>query len=318
MCWGIRSGLFPTQDLVDAYLMKDEATGKWMNWWETSQMQALGITMGADGEITGEGADYRKMFENRDKRFYATVTYDGSYMGKKEEMYIVQTWVDDTATDPQTNLCPSLKYSALHAGMRVMDNLTSVPQARSSAQTLTGYYSRKYSQFRQKIPPSSRNFYSYCHARGVALRREHSHAAGLLADVYVQHRSGDSLYLPCLGVSEARQTARHLRDILCAAIEQCRISAWKDVGINPRLSAAELSGGRSGCRLRIHQTGDGCRRGQFLQVFPADKPAYTGVYHRSFDNSDAYHQESGIDIRYIAGLYRTDGILHRRQMLLSV
>ena len=143
--WDRRSGLFPTQDLVDAYLMKDEATGKYMNWWETSQIQALGITMGADGEITGETADYRKMFENRDKRFYATVTYDGSYMGPKEEMYLIQTWVDDTATDPNTKLCPTLKYSALHAGMRTQDNVASVPVNRASAQTITGYYSRKYS-----------------------------------------------------------------------------------------------------------------------------------------------------------------------------
>ena len=139
--WDFRSGLYPTQDLVDAYLMKDEATGKWMNWWETSQIVALGITKNADGEITGETADYRKMFENRDARFYATVTYDGSYMGPENEMYLIQTWVDDT--DPVN----SLKYSALHAGMRTMDNIISVPINRASAQTITGYYSRKYSQF---------------------------------------------------------------------------------------------------------------------------------------------------------------------------
>ena len=140
--WELRSGLFPTQDLVDCYQMKDEATGEWMNWWETSQMVALGITKNADGEITGETADYRKMFENRDARFYATVTYDGSYHGPEgTDMYLVQTWVDDT--DPVN----TLKYSALHAGMRVMDNLLSVPVDRASCQTITGYYSRKYSQF---------------------------------------------------------------------------------------------------------------------------------------------------------------------------
>lgn len=137
--WDFRSGLYPTQDLVDAYLMKDEATGKWMNWWETSQMQALGITIDADGEISGETADYRKMFENRDKRFYATVTYDGAYHGPEDEMYLIQTWVDDT--DPVN----TLKYSALHAGMRSMDNIISAPINRASAQTITGYYSRKYS-----------------------------------------------------------------------------------------------------------------------------------------------------------------------------
>lgn len=145
--WNRRSGLFPTQDLVDAYLMKDEVTGKYMNWWETSQMVALGVTKGANGEISGETEEYRKMFENRDKRFYATVTYDGSYMGKQEERYIIQTWVDDTAADPNTKLCPTLKYSALHAGMRYQDNVATIPTNRSSAQTITGYYSRKYSQF---------------------------------------------------------------------------------------------------------------------------------------------------------------------------
>lgn len=140
--WDFRSGLFPTQDLVDAYLMKDDATGKYMNWWETSQMKDLGVTVNADGEIEGETADYRKMFENRDKRFYATVTYDGSYMGPEgNEMYIIQTWVDDT------NPVNSLRYSALHAGMRTMDNIKSVPINRGSCQTITGYYSRKYSHF---------------------------------------------------------------------------------------------------------------------------------------------------------------------------
>lgn len=139
--WGFRSGLYPTQDLVDCYLMKDEATGKWMNWWETSQMAEMGVTKGADGEITGEGENYREMFKNRDKRFYATVTYDGAYMGPESEMYLIQTWIDDT--DPVN----TLKYSSLHTGMRFMDNINSVPNNRSSAQTVNGYYSRKYSQF---------------------------------------------------------------------------------------------------------------------------------------------------------------------------
>ena len=86
--WGFRSGLFPTQDLVDAYLMKDEVTGEWKNWWETSQMEALNVEM-KDGEITGSGEEYRKMFENRDSRFYATVTYDGALMGPDEKMHII-------------------------------------------------------------------------------------------------------------------------------------------------------------------------------------------------------------------------------------
>lgn len=139
--WTFRSGLFPTQDLVDCYLQKDEADGQWKKWWETSQAKAMGVAINEAGEITGESADYRKMFENRDKRFYATVTYDGAYMGPEEERYIVQTWIDNT--DPAN----SLKYSALHTGYRVQDNMNSAPINRSSAQTITGYYSRKYSHF---------------------------------------------------------------------------------------------------------------------------------------------------------------------------
>lgn len=140
--WGFRSGLFPTQDLVDCYLQKDAADGKWKKWWETSQAKSLGITVNADGEIAGTGADYRKIFENRDKRFYATVTYDGSYMGEEgNEMYLVQTWIDNT--DPVN----TLKYSALHTGYRSVATLDAAPVNRASAQTITGYYSRKYSHF---------------------------------------------------------------------------------------------------------------------------------------------------------------------------
>ena len=138
--WECRGGTFPTQDLVDCYLMKDEATGKWMNWWETSQMAALGVTKNADGEITGSGEDYRKMFENRDARFYATIQYDGSYRGPEEEMYIIQTWIDDT--DPEN----TLKYSALHTGMRTLQSVEYAPEGYGSEQTITSYYLKKYSQ----------------------------------------------------------------------------------------------------------------------------------------------------------------------------
>lgn len=141
--WECRGGTYPTQDLVDAYLMKDEATGKWMNWWETSQMAALNVVKGADGEITGSGEDYRKMFENRDKRFYATIQYDGSYRGPKEEKYIIQTWIDDT--DPKN----TLKYSALHTGMRYLESKDVAPTGYASEQTITSYYLKKYSQLDQ-------------------------------------------------------------------------------------------------------------------------------------------------------------------------
>ena len=121
--------------------MKDEQTGEWKNWWETSQMAALGVTKSADGEITGKGADYRKMFENRDKRFYATIQYDGSYRGTEgEEMYIIQTWIDDT--DPQN----TLKYSSLHTGMRFVVSKETAPTGYGSEQTITSYYLKKYSQ----------------------------------------------------------------------------------------------------------------------------------------------------------------------------
>lgn len=90
--WSFRTGLFPTQDLVDCYLQKDEADGKWKHWWETKQARDLNIavTTDKDGnkEYSGSGDDYRKMFENRDKRFYATVTYDGAYMGPKAILFM--------------------------------------------------------------------------------------------------------------------------------------------------------------------------------------------------------------------------------------
>lgn len=144
--WTFRSGLFPTQELVDCYLQKDEADGTWKKWWETKQAQDLGISMGADGKIVGSGESYRKIFENRDKRFYATVTYDGAYMGPKEEKYQIQTWIDNSKPSGEKT---SFKYSALHTGYRAVDNMNTAPANRSSAQTITGYYSRKYSHFDQ-------------------------------------------------------------------------------------------------------------------------------------------------------------------------
>ena len=64
-------------------------------------------------------------------------------MGPEEERYIIQTWIDNT--EPAV----SLKYSSLHTGYRYLDNMNSAPINRASAQTITGYYSRKYSQFNQ-------------------------------------------------------------------------------------------------------------------------------------------------------------------------
>ena len=46
--WSFRTGLFPTQDLVDCYLQKDEADGKWKHWWETKQARDLNIAVTTD------------------------------------------------------------------------------------------------------------------------------------------------------------------------------------------------------------------------------------------------------------------------------
>lgn len=148
--WGFRSGIFPTQDLVDCYLQKDEADGKWKHWWETKQAKDLNIdvTTDKDGnkEYSGSGDDYRKIFENRDKRFYATVTYDGAYMGPTTNpIYQIQTWIDKSTMDDER----TLKYSALHTGYRTQENISTCPTGQASAQTITGYYSRKYSHFDQ-------------------------------------------------------------------------------------------------------------------------------------------------------------------------
>ena len=68
-------------------------------------------------------------FENRDKRFYATVTYDGAYMGPKSNpVYEIQTWIDKTTMDDQK----TLQYSALHSGYRNMENIESAPTGRAS------------------------------------------------------------------------------------------------------------------------------------------------------------------------------------------
>ena len=46
--WSFRTGLFPTQDLVDCYLQKDEADDKWKHWWETKQARDLNIAVTTD------------------------------------------------------------------------------------------------------------------------------------------------------------------------------------------------------------------------------------------------------------------------------
>ena len=145
--WDFRSGLFPTQDLVDCYLQQDKADGQWKQWWKTEQAKEMNVTVTTDKdgntEYSGAGDNYRDIFKNRDKRFYATVTYDGSYMGPEtNNIYEVQTWIDTTTMASQR----TLQYSALHTGYRSQEKLDA-PVNRASAQTITGYYSRKYSHF---------------------------------------------------------------------------------------------------------------------------------------------------------------------------
>ena len=145
LSWSMRSGLFPTQDLVDCYLQKDEKDGQWKQWWKTAQAKKLNIKTKNKGEdFEGSGDDYREIYKNRDKRFYSTITYDGSYMGPEtNSIYQIQTWIDTTTMASEK----TLKYSSLHTGYHYMENIESAPVNRASTQTITGYYSRKYSHF---------------------------------------------------------------------------------------------------------------------------------------------------------------------------
>lgn len=137
--WDFRSGLFPTQDLVDCYYQKDAADGKWKQWWKTKQaLVDMGGTVDAEGNYKAQTADYMKMYQDRDTRFYATIVHDSTYFGPEKEMYLIGTWIDNTDEEN------SYKYSALHTGFRATTKLQA-PIDRSSAQTITSYYPRKYS-----------------------------------------------------------------------------------------------------------------------------------------------------------------------------
>ena len=127
---------YPTQELVDSYYQKDKATGKWMQWWKTSQAKAMGVTVDADGNPKGKSADYQSMYEDRDARFYTTVLYDGSYYaGVEKEMYLIGTWID--YSEPTI----SEKYSALHTTYRGSENLVIHNRGQ---QTMTSYYTAKF------------------------------------------------------------------------------------------------------------------------------------------------------------------------------
>ena len=133
---GNHGNAYPTQELVDSYYQKDKASGKWMQWWKTSQAMDMGVTVDAEGNIKGKSADYQSMYADRDHRFYTTVLYDGSYYaGVEKEMYLIGTWID--YSEPTI----SEKYSALHTTYRGSENLVIYNRAQS---TMTSYYPAKY------------------------------------------------------------------------------------------------------------------------------------------------------------------------------
>lgn len=135
--WIWTGGAYPTQDLVDCYYQKDEATGKWMQWWKTSQAKAMDVKEMANGLLTGKSENYQDMYKDRDKRFYATILYDGAYYAGQEgvEMYKVGTWID------YSKPAYSEKFSALHT---VFHNSEKLEVGSSGKMTMTGYYSAKY------------------------------------------------------------------------------------------------------------------------------------------------------------------------------
>lgn len=127
---------YPTQELVDCYYQKDKTTGKWMQWWKTTQAKEMGVTAEANGALKATTEDYQKMYTDRDKRFYTTVLYDGSYYGGVEkEMCLIGTWIDYSVPTKTE------KYSALHTVFKATENLVIGGRGQ---QTMTGYYAAKY------------------------------------------------------------------------------------------------------------------------------------------------------------------------------
>lgn len=140
--WGAEFGAFPTEDLVECYYQKDDADGKWKQWWKTKQAKDIGVTANSNDTYSAQGFDYRKIYESRDSRFYATIAYDGSYLSasdNKKEMYLIQTWIDDDVAQDE-----NMENSALHTGYRGTANMDA-PGGRASS--ITGYYMRKYAHF---------------------------------------------------------------------------------------------------------------------------------------------------------------------------
>lgn len=133
---GGRGGAYPTQDLVDCYYQKDKATGKWMQWWKTTQAQEMEITQNAKGQLTATSENYLDMYKDRDKRFYATILYDSSYFaGNENERYLIRTWIDNS------EFTKTEKYSALGTYYKHTEKLDITGAAQS---TVTSYYAAKY------------------------------------------------------------------------------------------------------------------------------------------------------------------------------
>lgn len=134
--WGRRGSAFPTQDLVDCYYQKDEADGKWKQWWKTRQvLRGMNGSVDAQtGDFKGTGENYHVMYQNRDKRFYTTIIYDSCYYAG----CIVRTWIDDTFNKE--------KFSARHTGFIYTTNLDAPTGRHASSGTITSYYPRKFMQ----------------------------------------------------------------------------------------------------------------------------------------------------------------------------
>lgn len=137
---GGRGGAYPTQELVDCYYQKDKVTGKWLQWWKTSQAKEMGVTQNANGQLTATSENYLDMYKDRDKRFYATILYDSSfYAGNENERYLIRTWIDysePTKTE---------KFSALGTYYKHTEKLDITGGAQS---TVTSYYAAKYTHGR--------------------------------------------------------------------------------------------------------------------------------------------------------------------------
>lgn len=140
--WGTRGGTFPTQDLVDCYYQKDQADGKWKQWWKTEQaITDMQGTVDGEKKFTATTENFDVMYKDRDNRFYATIIYNGSYIGDaNSEMHLIQTWIDNS--EPVN----TLKYSALNTGYARLQSMTSSPSANATEASMTGYYSCKYIQ----------------------------------------------------------------------------------------------------------------------------------------------------------------------------